>query len=183
MALQGGLLVNDGYSDGSIYGATANYFFSERYGMEATYTVADLEENDSVKSLVTYGGGIKPDFGQVTGYYGVAFNWVPFYAKMSVLGKKIMYFDMAFSPAIGMMQYDQITENGNQGKSALAYGFDITQYFFLSQNFSVRFDLRNRWFKEDVAKYYTSGGIPVGQTFRSKSTTNTQILLGINFFF
>jgi outer membrane beta-barrel protein len=183
LALQGGLLVNDGYSDGTVYGGTVNYFFSERYGVEATYATADVHENDSTKRLIDYGGGIKPDYGRMQNYYGVAFNWIPFYAKMSVLGKKIIYFDMAFSPAIGMMNYEQVTEGGGLDKSAMAYGFDVTQYFFLSKNFSLRVDLRNRWFKEDVAKYYTSDGISMGTTFRNKTTTNTQLLFGVNFFF
>src|SRR5690606_26784918 len=89
LALQGGLLVNDGYSDGTVYAASLNYFFTERHGMEFTYTGADLKENDSTKSLVGFAGGVKPDYGQMSGYYGVSYNWVPFYAKMSVLGKKI----------------------------------------------------------------------------------------------
>lgn len=183
LALQGGLILNDNYSDGMTYGGTANYFFSERYGIEATYMVADLEDNDPTKQLVEFGGGVYPDFGRMTNYYGIGFNWVPFYAKMSMMGKKILYFDMAFTPAIGIMEYDQITQNSKIAKSAMAYGFDVTQYFFLSRNFSLRLDLRNRWFKEDVAKYYTSGGLQEGQTFRNKSTYNMQLIFGLNYFF
>lgn len=183
LALQGGSLVNDGYSEGFVYGATANYFFSERYGIEATYITADLENNEPTNQLRDFGGGVQPDFGRMTSYYGAGFNWVPFYAKMSVLGKKILYFDMAFTPSVGMMGYDQIIEGGKIGKSAFAYGIDVTQYFFLTNNFSIRIDLRNRWFQEDVAKYYTSGGVTRGTTFRTKTTNNTQFLLGVNFFF
>lgn len=183
LALQGGLLLNDNYSDGFVYGGTANYFFSERYGIEATYMAADLSDNEPTKQLVDFGGGIYPDFGRMKEYYNVGFNWVPFYAKMSVLGKKIMYFDMAFTPAVGMMSYEQVTQNSTIGKSAFTYGFDVTQYYFLSPNFSIRLDLRNRWFEEDVAKYYTSGGLQEGQTFRSKTTHYMQLIFGLNYFF
>ncbi len=183
LSVSGGLLVNDGYSSGYLLGVAANRYFSERYGVEVSFVRADLKNNDPTDKLRDFGGGVQPDFGRMKSYYGVGFNWVPFYAKMSVLGSRIVYFDMAITPTLGMMNYEQIVRSGNLSKSAFSYGVDLTQYFFFTNHLSLRIDLKNKWFQEDVARYYNSGGIATGKTFRTKTTNTTLFLMGVNFFF
>ncbi|MCB0411872.1 MAG: outer membrane beta-barrel domain-containing protein, partial [Bdellovibrionales bacterium] len=153
---------------------------------EVTYSQADVKPSDTVKEFRTVSSGVQNDYGSMNSYYGVGFNWVPFYAKMSFLGSKILYFDMVVTPALGMMNYDQQIEYGSIGKSAFAYGIDFTQYFFFTKNLSLRLDIRNRWFNEDVAKYRDQsygGTIAKGTTVKTKQTQNSQFLLGINYFF
>lgn len=179
---QYGPIVNETFSEGNSTALAVNYFFSERFGMQMDYIISDYRDKEVVNDFQSIGG--RPDYGRVTGYYGVGFNIIPFYAKMSVLGKKIIYFDMAITPTVGMTSYEQLTlDAGSKDKSSLSYGFDITQWFFLHKNFAIRADLKNRWFKEEVVKYQTDGPVTSGTKLRNKNTDNTQFLLGVTIFF
>ena len=179
-----GVPVNDQWAVGNVSGASANYFWSERFGVQATYLKASLKDNKAVDAIAGYGSGIQPDHNLWSNYYGVGLNIVPFYAKMSLWGKKIMYFDMAITPTIGMTGYNQRTQNGDQAKSgAFTYGLDITQYFFFTNYFAVRADLKNQWHKEDIARYYQSGGIATGNKVSDQLAQDTMFLLGFTFFY
>lgn len=177
-----GPIINEGFSEGNSWALGLNYFLSERMGFQMDYISSDYRDTDVVNDFQAFAGsGASPDYGRVKSYYGVGFNVVPFYAKMSLWGKKIMYFDMAITPTLGMTQYEALTYSmGGLDKEALTYGVDITQWFFLQRWFAIRIDLRNRWFKEDVVKYRGTGE---GQKIRTKDSDNMLFLFGATFFF
>jgi outer membrane beta-barrel protein len=179
-----GVMVNDQYSEGSVFGLTGNYFFSERYGIQLQFLKANLHLNDAMKNLVNLSSGVQPNHGQFTGLYAVGFDWVPFYAKMSVLGKRIIYFDMSVTPYVGISTYDQILETGNKGKSGMTVGLDVSQYFLFSKWVAIRTDIKYQLRQEDVAVYHgnnvsTVTGQKVGSTKWSKDTI---FLVGAMFF-
>lgn len=175
-----GTQLNDSWSEGPTYSATANYYFSERYGIELTYTSTDSKDNDATQRLRANQGGM-PNHNKLKGFSGVAFNWVPFYAKMSLLNSTIIYFDMAISPGIGVTTYEQQMIEGSEKKTAPTLTLDVTQQFFLNKWFAIRVDLKNRWYREDVNSYRPQNGVD-----RKVSTdlTYTSILMGgVTFFF
>ncbi len=176
--------INDAHSEGNIYGVTANYFWSERMGAQFTYLKADLENNDATNDLAVYGSGVQPDHGKFTSYIGIGYNIVPFYAKMSFWGKKIIYFDLAFTPTIGLTGYDQVMEGGNNGKSALTYGLDISQFYFFSRWLALRVDLKNQWHVEEIVKYRgTTAPNIKGAKVTDKNIHDTMFLVGAMFYF
>ena len=185
LAPQWGGPINDPYSDGVIGGLTANYFWSERMGVQATYLQADFVNNDATNDIgsLSATSGAAPDHGKLTGYMGIGLNIVPFYAKMSFWGKRIIYFDMVFTPTLGMTSYDQQMEGGSAGQSALTYGLDVTQYFFFAKWFAVRVDLKNQFYTQDVVKFRTSGGLNKGDKVTDKSIHDSMFLLGAAFYF
>ena len=185
-SVQYGLLMNDGYSSGGGIMLTGNYFMDERQGVEVTYQTFDLEDSDQTKAfldLATNTNKLVPDHGKLTEYYGVGYTWVPFYAKVSMLGKKILYLDIAVTPHIGMSTYEQLTDTNSdevreiRKKQSFTYGFDITQMLFISKELAFRFDVRNRFFSEDVLNYRD------GTKKRTKTTNTTLIGFGLTYFF
>ena len=97
---------------------------------------------------------------------------------MSFLNNRIIYFDFAVTPHVGLLDYEQTRINGGgKMKSAVSYGVDLTQYYFFSNNFAFRADFKNKWYKEEVAKFTT------GEQLRKRDTHITTILLGATFFF
>lgn len=177
-----GPLINETFSEGKSFAMTMNYFYSERNGIQFTFEHVDSHDSSATRGFIDQGGG--PNYGRVNTYYGIGYNFVPFYAKMSVLGKRIIYFDMAFTPNLGLTKYDQLTNSlGNSGKTSLTYGFDISQMFFLDRWFALRVDLKQRWFKEEVLKYQSDPGVPEGSVLRTKMQDNTLLLFGAMFFF
>lgn len=182
-----GIPTSDAYNDGSFIGLTGNYFFTERHGIQLSYLKANLHPSEAIKDLANFGGsGVYADHGQMANYMGLAYNFVPFYSKMSFMGKKIIYFDMAVSPTLGMTTYEQIKKNGNSSQSAFTYGLDITQYFFFSNHFAVRMDWKNQWYPQQVVKYQNSNGPPAqkeGDSAATKSIHDSILMLGVTFFF
>lgn len=181
--VQAGRPINDQWAQGNIFGGSLNYFWSERFGIQATYLKGNLKDNDAADRLAQFGSGVRPDHNRFNSYYGVGVNVVPFYAKMSFWGKKIIYFDMAFTPTIGFTNYDQSVEGGDKTKGAFTYGIDITQYFFFTNYFAIRADLKNNWYNADIARFRSSGGIATGDKVNSQTTQDTQFLLGVTFFY
>lgn len=179
---QWGRLINDPYSDGNLYGLTANYFWSERMGVQFNWYRANLHNNQNVADLATLASttGAAPNHGKTSSYYGVGYTVVPFYAKMSFWTKKIIYFDMAFTPHIGLTEYEQQVESGNKSKSAFTYGIDITQYFFFSRWLAIRADLRNQWRSEEILKYRGAG---MGDKVKDKVQQDTMFFVGPMFYF
>lgn len=185
--LAAGRLVNDRYNEGEVYSIVGNYYFSERNGVELSYTSIESRDNQGVRDLVAFGGGVKPDHGKIKEIIDIGYNYIPFYAKMSVLGKRIIYFDMVFTPKIGMAQYDQQIQRANglpdstaKSESAFTYGFDISQMFFINEHITVRADLKNRWFDEKKVNWrQNSGNVGVGSSFNN----TTMFQIGIQYFF
>ena len=179
-----GVPVGDRWSQGSVTGVAANYFWSERFGVQAQYIKGNLSNNEPARFLASnYGSGVQPDHNRLNSYYGVGFNIVPFYAKMSLWGKRIMYFDMAITPTVGMTTYDQVLQTGNRQKQAFTYGVDVTQYFFFTNYFAIRADLKNQFYNADIARFKSSGGVATGSTVKSETAQDTLFMLGLTFFY
>jgi outer membrane beta-barrel protein len=172
-----GYYVNDTYSDVAAYRLGLNYYFSERYGIELNYQSLNSANSKSTDAFINQYGGVYPNHDVQTSYYGVSFNWIPIYAKMSLLNSRIIYFDMAFSPGLGTTSYNQQMLSGSAAQSSLTYSFDISQHFFLTKYFALRFDFQNRWFNEDVRDYRTGGDVG------SDLNHTSELLFGFQFFY
>lgn len=184
VSFQYGIPTSEVFSTGSYYGLTGNYFFTERHGIELTYQKADLHNSDAVSGLQNFGTtGVFPDHGRDDYYVGAAYNFVPFYSKMSVMGKKIIYFDMAISPSLGLTRYDQMMKDGNSAQTAFTYGLDVTQFYFFSNHWAVRLDWKNQWYNQKVVKYENTGGMLEGAPAGSKNVHDSTLMLGMTFFF
>lgn len=176
LSLQYGTLINDQWSDGPTMSGSLAYYFSERFGLEAHYQQTDSKNNKALQNLIAQAG--TANHGKIKGYQGLSFNWVPFYAKMSVLNSSIIYFDMAISPGIGVTTYEQQHEAGNISKTAPTVSLDFTQSFFFSKYAAFRVDYKNRWFQEEVVRYR----IPLGSVNTETSQTSV-LLFGFQFYY
>lgn len=179
LSFAAGPLVADPNSDGLFYALDASYYFSERWGVALTYGVADLQDNKSVKSL-TESYGARPDHNKTHNFYGVSALYVPIYAKASVLNSKIVYFDFAIAPGIGLQEYVQQLDSGNIKKTAPALTLDITQQFFFSNHFAVRADYRHRFYQENIGRHSSSLG---SRLFHNESAHDQILTFGATFYF
>jgi len=178
ISLQGGGLINDAYSDGTQYGGALNYYFAETMGAELQYYRTNAKNNQSTQDYVNQGnlGATFPNHGKLQGYVGANFNWIPIYAKMSLLEKKILYFDLAISPGLGMTEYKQQRASGaGDVLQSFTYSLDISQHVYLSRSFAIRLDMKNRFWTEKVVDY--NNGASRGDTGRHAIS----VLLGITY--
>ena len=151
-----GVMLNEEYSQGFSVAGALGYYFNDRWGLEAEYQFVDLSDNDLQKAVLEREGFA--DSSRVLGYYGIVTKFMPFYAKMSLLGYKIIYFELSFGASLGMINYQprQIDTKANttldlgDEKSAIAYGFEVSQSFYLSRKLLIRADYKQRYFNEEV---------------------------------
>lgn len=177
-----GALINDTFNEGPSFSGKLNYYFDERSGVELSYTTTDSSDSDTTKKFKNQltGGAVQPDFNRDVSLISVGYNFVPFYAKMSFMGSKILYFDMQITPWIGAATYSQVaaaaTGKNDNEETVFSYGIDITQYFFIHKNFALRFDFHNRFYEQDVLAFSS------GTVARSESANTTLFLFGFTYF-
>jgi outer membrane beta-barrel protein len=177
---QYGMMINDPVYDAEALNVSGSYYFSERYGLELSFTKFTPTSNKQTEYFRTVYATV-PDHGEIRNFYGASFNWVPIYAKVSLLNTKIIYFDMAFSPGVGMTQYDAKVSTGDIAKNAPTLTFDVSQQFFLGKHFVFRFDYKNRWFQEDILFFNRTG--QTGQKSKTDLNQSSLFLFGLTFFY
>lgn len=176
LSLQYGTLVNDPWSDGPTMSGSLGYYFSERFGIEGHFQKTNSVDNKALSNLKAQSGFA--NHGKIMGYQGISANWVPFYAKMSVLNGSIIYFDMAISPGIGVTKYDQQRETGNNSMNAPTVSLDITQSFFFSKYAAFRVDYKNRWFQEEVVRFRAPS-----TAVNTETSQTSMLLFGFTFYY
>lgn len=177
VTLATGPLITDSFSSGLVHGITGNYYFSERYGVELHYSRYSLSDSKVIQGFIN-DQGVAADYNRQVSFVGASFNWVPIYAKLSLLEKKILYFDMSVSPGIGMMTYEHQTINHDGGReSAIAFTLDVAQHYFLSKEFALRLDMRNRFYNDKVIDYRT-------KTYeKTKGNHSVTVQFGFTYYF
>lgn len=186
LSLNYGTPYNDPNYVGNAIGLNVGYFFNERWGLELNYVTTGYRDNDTVSEYKnTYGA--MPDHNRLVGATTLMAYWVPIYAKMSLLDKKIIYFDMGLGFGFGNTSYAQqkcatsagctnlVWDSVDAAKTAPHYSINIFQQFFISNHMAFRFDFMNRWTNEERLSF--KNGTSVG----NKTTNDTIIQIGLTF--
>lgn len=173
-----GIPVNDPYNDGNVFNANIGYFFNERWGIEATYNSFDLKKNDNTKQFdESY--GTMPNHNTLKSSYYLSGTFVPFYAKMSVVDKAIIYFDMGVSVGVGNISYDIAQKQGDISENTFAYRLAVFQQIFFSEHFAIRADLINTWSDQKKMKY---DALPnANRDLGSENVNDTSLMIGITY--
>lgn len=160
-----GIPFNDPNSIGSLMGMNFGYFLNERWGLELSTVNANFKINDTVDYFRSRFGAI-PDHNAFKSATSIMGYFIPIYAKMSLMDKKIIYFDMGIGLGLGQTSYDQnactLSDGCTAGsgldtitkttKTSSHYVFSIMQQFFLSEHWAIRIDLINRYTNEERIK-------------------------------
>lgn len=186
VSLSYGPLVNDAWSYGRMTNVALGYYFSERWGVEAAYEMGSLKDNDSVNAIKDPSLGGTPDYNTFKNYTSLNAIFVPFYAKMSFMDRKILYFDMQVAVGVGHMNYASkvvADDGGDIENSTMGYNIDVTQQLFFHENFAFRLDIKNKFTKQKKFKGNTSGVNPTATPLGEVNQQDTSILLGLTVFF
>lgn len=147
------------------------YYFTEKSGLELSYLYLGSSERPITKGLrddrkISTASLVEPE-----SYYGVAYKWSPVYGKMAWLGKRIIPFDISFSPGLGMTQTAI-------GGSSTTVSLGASQLFALSKGTGLRWDL--------VWNFYSATTKPVTGGVQREETSNHNdliLMVGYSFFF
>lgn len=153
LSLNIGLADTNAYRTSYVLDPRLAYYFSEAWGIEVFYSAFSNKKNTTYRSLESTGASARPDVIEIKNQVGVLLHWVPWYAKINVFNT-VLYFDWYFTGGVGTMNADMIPGGASQAqgiaqttKSLTGYHLGTGHLFHLSDNFDVRLDFRNTWFK------------------------------------
>jgi outer membrane beta-barrel protein len=187
-----GPLINDPFAKARATGLMAGYFFSEDLGVEFSYLSYDSSQNDTVTAYETQFGGAKPDYNLIKSSKTISVVYSPFYAKMALMNKSIMYFDMGLTLGLGLSDYEiqKVNKDGvgnkslaNEMASSPHVEIGVMQQLFINQNVALRLDIKNTFYKQDTKQYEIGIGAPESSRGSgSKSSNDTTITVGFTYF-
>jgi len=190
------LMLNEEYGEGFGAVGALGYYFNDRWGLEAEYQFVSLDDNDLQNAVIDLTGFA--DSSRVTGYYGLTGKFMPLYAKMSWLGSKIVYFDLSFGVSAGLINYQPrqvagtiaegnlVTADLGESLSSFAFGFEVSQSFYLSKKLLIRADYKQRFFNEEVfngAALSTPGEIRENRKVEDRLQDSISLNLGLTYIF
>lgn len=170
-----GAPINDPFSTGSILGLNVGYYFSERWGAELNYRKGSFRDNESTVSFIDF-SGVRPDTNRFVDAKMFNVTWVPLYAKMSWLDRKIIYFDMGLQAGLGTTAYEITRETGNISQSGMSYSLNLMQHFFFSEHWALRVDFTNTWTSENRKRYNNPD-----RDLPSRTINDTSLLFGLTY--
>ena len=145
-----GSMLNEAYTETSLTGIRGGLFFNEWMGAEVQYFRTSVEDSDDRKALNKKKYRDLEDEVEVTPdpetnpiHSGIDVNAViaPFYGKMNLLNKYIIYSDLYLSAGLSRVNTDQ----GDIGSLLIGMG----QRFYIGKSTSVRIDFRNHIYNEN----------------------------------
>jgi outer membrane beta-barrel protein len=177
-----GILVNDGFLEGTPNALAVGYFLTEKHGLSLDYT-SFTTRNNQVTNLFLGKGGL-PDYNSPISTASLTYMWSPIYAKVSLLERKILYLDMSVGVHVGVSKYRINTDYGGVIKQTSHYGIDVSQLWFISKRMAFRFDIRSTWAKQDKYRYHVASNVSLDTQVMSPATLQDNTwLLGFNYFF
>lgn len=185
-----GSLMNDPFAQSKPFGAALGYYFTEDFGIEASYISDSAKPSDSVYSFKSSVAGSSPNYNIPGSSYTLSLAYTPFYAKLAFMNMAIMYFDMGITAGVGQSDYYQIT-NATPGspptlddiktkKTATHFEIGIMQQLFLSKNFAFRLDIKNSFLNNELVPYDSTSPTAIPKS--SKTQNNTYIMFGLTLF-
>ena len=189
---QGGAWNGDSLSTGFLASADLAYYFSEQWGVSATFVNFSLEDSKFTTSFnedfskLADTPGLKPNHNKIKNSMTLSLLWIPFYAKMSLMETSIVYFDMGFAFGLGQTGYEQQRHDrhgGNIKKEAVHFSFDIFQYFFFNKSFAFRFDVKNQMISQEREAYTFSQTNADSTDLGAENFFYTSLMVGLTVFF
>ena len=177
-----GQAINDPYYTGSYLGASVGYFFNETWGVEANYMTTNFSDSRSFKDIVTLGGG--PKVNEAKSKAIISGIWMPIYAKMSVMDKKIIHFDMGVSFGVGNFAYERKYYVGafptgqemSEKDSTFGYSIGVTQQFYFNRLAAIKVDFVNTVTQQKQINFGSRADEG------TKSINDTSLVIGLSIF-
>lgn len=149
IGIAAGSLLNEAYTDTVLYGARGSLFFSEWLGIEVQALRTTITDSDDRRALneIRYRRletdevvSPDPEVNRLHSVTDVNAIFAPFYGKLNLLDRLIVYSDLYFTGGYSQVDSDQGSIN------ALSWG--VGQRFYWRQNLSFRVDVRDRVYQE-----------------------------------
>jgi outer membrane beta-barrel protein len=142
-----GSLLNEAYTDTTAMGVRAALFVNEYFGVETQHfktTVKDSDDRVALNDIEVEKDGkpttVDPEVNPVSKIVDVNGIYAPFYGKLNLADRFIIYSDLYFTAGISKVE----TEQGDLNAMSIGAG----QRFYIERSVSVRIDFRDRIYTE-----------------------------------
>lgn len=176
-----GIPINDPYNAGQVYTTNIGYYFTEKWGAEVSYMSYFLGDNDSTDQFSREHKTV-PNHNRLKNSVTLRGTFVPLYAKMSFLDKKIIYFDMGIGLGVGQTNYEIVNDDGNKQEVGTHWDLNVFQHYFFSEYFALRMDFRNMWTVEEKEKYRTQAN-STERKLGTGTVNDTALSFGLTFWY
>jgi len=167
----GAFISTDPFINVKAMGLRMGYHINENFGV-SLFAWRDFVSKSGAQLAFEQNTGGSANTNDPFAFYGLEGTASFLYGKLSLFGQKIIYYDLFFAGGGGLT----VTETGNSPSALIGLG----QRFFVSDHFSLRFDYRVIYFREDVPEKT----IPSLAYMRYPRTNFTHaIALGVDFLF
>lgn len=165
----GAQISTDPFLDVRSLGAVTGIYFSETIGIEAFYWKAYASPSSALTTLeATVGNTANTNLPK--SFMGGELIVAPIYGKLSLFGKKILYYDLHLLGGVGYTK----TETGSYMTPSLGIG----QQIHLSRYLTFRFDYRWMTYNESVLKKVNPS--TPGEIAGERRSTSNVITLGLS---
>lgn len=162
-----GTILNDVFFMEPILAGRLGYYFTEQYGVEASFISLSKSDREVVRDLQKR-GVVTESVAVPQSYYGLDLKWTPVYGKMGFMSKSVIPFDLYFLGGAGVTNTDQKT-------SPTTVHLGTGQIFALSKWMAFRWDLGFYWYSTKSTVGPNSGV--------ENSYMNMHLTIGASFFF
>ena len=162
LSINVGLILNEAYLNSITYGANLGFFFNEYLGIRTNYFKTSVSDSNDKKALnsMRYRHrtedkmvSVNPDVVKINSGWDIEGEFSPFYGKLNILDKLIVYSDIYLSLGMGRISIDKSfeDENGNgdyvsESFSKLSFNLGLGQRFYIKQSMAVRIEVKDRIF-------------------------------------
>ena len=171
LGVTGGLAFSDPFLNQKSAGGLIGYHFTEIFGFNLLYWKYYVSPSAALLTFQEFRGATTNTNNPI-GYYGLEASASPLYGKLSLIGKKIIYYDFFFLAGFGITQ----TETGNYKTPSIGLG----QRFFISQFFALRADYHLMQYHETIVEKTIPNKLhqPVGE----RDNLTNSLTIGIEFY-
>ena len=170
-SLQGVLTTNNAFFSNMGGSVKFGGYFSEKWGIEATYSFLSDSERQTTKSLRDDASIDTKSFVVPEAYYGANLKWSPMYGKMAWFEEKIVSFDLYF------------TLGGGKSKTKIedetTFSVGAGQLYSLNKSWALRWDANVNFYKATIVEF--EGTINEKQS--EENHFDIFLGVGVSFFF
>jgi outer membrane beta-barrel protein len=168
----GGIILSDPFLSVFNAGTSVGYHFSEYFGLQLIGWKHFVQPSNALRTFEATRQATT-NTNEPRAFFALEGKASLIYGKLSLVGKKILHYDMHFIFGPGLT----LTETGNYFTPVAGIG----QQTFISESVSIRLDYRFLPYKENIKEKV----IPtkIGQKVADRWNLNHSIVLGVSFFF
>ncbi len=162
VSINAGIILNEAYLNTYLFGLRVGTFFGEIFGVELEYFGTSISDSNDRKTLAdkTYRHPtedrvvkVLPETVKIESGWSIEGVASPFYGKINIANKLIVYSDIHLSLGIGQLRVDKEFANSEDGTkidhekgSKWSFNLGIGERFYIKKFMSIRIDVKDRIF-------------------------------------